>query len=91
MPMLLTETQAAQHAQVDRRTIRKLIRGGRLRAIDLGDNHRHCYRIDLADLAAVSPATDLQPTSEIRVERKLRTRRLPASRSTSTESYLPTV
>lgn len=54
--MLLTEAQAAREVQVDRRTIRRLIRAGRLRAVDFGSGRRRCYRIDPADLHAVSPA-----------------------------------
>ena len=56
--MLLTEAQAAREAQVDRRTIRKLIDAGRLRASNFGTGKRRHYRIDAADLMSIRNAHD---------------------------------
>lgn len=81
--MLLTEIEAAQFAKVDRRTIRKLITSGRLRALDFGTGRRR-YRVALADLQAISPA----PARAVPVETlRKRHRRVPSIPSTST--YLP--
>lgn len=60
--MLLTEAQAAREAQVDRRTIRRLIQLGRLRASDFGSGARHHYRIDPVDLRAIAPPPESAPT-----------------------------
>ena len=55
---LLTESQAAAAAQVDKRTIRRLIETGRLRALDFGSGKRHHYRINPAELQAVQPVAE---------------------------------
>lgn len=56
---LLTEEQAAQLAGVSRKTIRKLIKAGRLQAVDLGCRNKHHYRIKAESLATIqSPAAD---------------------------------
>jgi excisionase family DNA binding protein len=52
---LLTERQAAESAQVDRRTLRRLIDTGRLRALDLGNGRRRCIRIHADDLKNIQP------------------------------------
>jgi excisionase family DNA binding protein len=58
---LLTESQAAAAAQVDKRTIRRLIQTGRLRALDFGSGKRHHYRIDPAELYSVQPVVEKTP------------------------------
>jgi excisionase family DNA binding protein len=82
---LLTESQAAAAAQVDKRTIRRLIQGGRLRAIDFGSGKRHHYRIDPAELHAVQPVGE-KPATTLPSRRPRRHRPL-----CSLASYLPTV
>ena len=60
---LLSESQAAHAAGVSRKTIRRLIRQGRLRACDYGTAGHRLYRIHPADLTLISPAMaeDLEP------------------------------
>jgi excisionase family DNA binding protein len=82
---LLTESQAAGTAQVDKRTIRRLIQDGRLRAIDFGSGKRHHYRIDPADLRAVHPVAE-KPATTLPPSR----RRRPQP-SYPLSAYLPTV
>lgn len=81
---LLTENQAADVAQVDKRTIRRLIETGRLRALDFGSGRRHHYRIDLAELHAVQPVAK-KPI--IMTPHNRRRRHLPLP---SLAVYLPT-
>ena len=52
---LLTEQQAADAAGVHRKTIRRLIEQGRLKAADYGTARQHNYRIHPDDLARVAP------------------------------------
>lgn len=85
--MLLTEAQAAREAQVDRRTIRRLIVDGRLRAADFGSKKRHYFRIDPADLRAITPLPTPPPTPP----RCSRRRRRQFSSPAPLTSYLPTV
>jgi excisionase family DNA binding protein len=88
--VFLTEEQAAKEVQVDRRTIRRLIDSGRLKATDFGSGGRRLYRIDIADLKAIAnpghndkTAMPLQPT---RSRRRARSALLaPAA------AYLPSV
>src|SRR4051794_9343126 len=95
---LLTERQAAEEARVDPRTIRRLIREGRLRALDFGGGTRHRCRIDPADLKAVRPP-DANPDAndelgdEPLVTTGLRRgrRRSASSPARTVTSYLPTV
>ena len=87
--MLLTEAQAAREAQVDRRTIRRLIVEGRLRAADFGSGKRRHFRIDPADLRAIaplptSPAAPMPPRSS-------RRRRGQSSSPAPLAAYLPSV
>lgn len=53
--MMLTESQAAELIQVDKRTIRRLVQTGRLRAINIGCGSRVHYRIDPEDLRQILP------------------------------------
>jgi len=66
--MLLTEAQAARELQVDKRTLRRLIESGRLRAVDIGSGRRRYHRIDLKDLKSIAPAPgqvgDVTPRSQ---------------------------
>ncbi len=55
---LLTEQQAADAAGVHRKTIRRLIEQGRLKAADYGTSRQHNYRVHPDDLARVSPLPD---------------------------------
>jgi excisionase family DNA binding protein len=81
---LLTESQEAAAAQVDKRTIRRLIENGRLRALDFGSGKRHHYRIDPADLYMVQPAVEKFPITP------LQRRRQRHQRVGSLAEYLPT-
>ena len=89
--MLLTETQAAAEAQVDKRTIRRLIQSGRLKAIDVGCGGRRHYRIDPDDLrriqSAVKAAAPLTPPLPALRHR----RRRASSAPSSIAAYLPSV
>jgi excisionase family DNA binding protein len=85
-PTLLTEAQAATAAQVDKRTIRRLIQDGRLRAVDYGSGKRHHYRINPDDLTDIKPPSTLTP-----LPRAPRRRPARASFSSSISAYLPTV
>jgi excisionase family DNA binding protein len=82
---LLTESQAAAAAQVDKRTIRRLIETGRLQALDFGSGKRHHYRIDPAELHAVQPVVD-KPAITPPLPRRRRQQPL-----CSLSAYLPTV
>ena len=85
--MLLTEKQAAAELQIDRRTLRRLIESGRLRAIDVGGGLRRHYRIAPAELVAIAnaEATNVTPYPEVRVQSRR------SSSRASIASYLPTV
>jgi len=62
--MFLTETEAAQQLKIDRRTLRRLIEAGRLRALNVGSGRRRHYRIAQSDLTEVnSTQPALQQTS----------------------------
>jgi excisionase family DNA binding protein len=89
--MLLTEMQAAREVQVDRRTIRRLIRDGRLRALDFGSGKRHRYRIDPVDLRALGTQRerDHSPLTTPPSPAASRRRRRPAAISLSASAYLP--
>jgi excisionase family DNA binding protein len=78
--MLITEAQAATEAQVDKRTVRRLIETGRLKAIDFGSKRRH-YRIDPEDLKSISAAPDGQAPEPLppAVRRRGRLMALPKS------------
>jgi len=54
--MFLTEAEAAHTLRIDRRTLRRLIESGRLRALNVGTGRRRHYRIAEADLSEVSSA-----------------------------------
>src|SRR5258708_1599000 len=84
---LLTESQAARLAQVDKRTLRKLIEAGRLRAMDFGTGKRRHFRIDLADLKTIPAASQSTQTPSPRPRRRGPSLPLPSSVS----AYLPTV
>jgi excisionase family DNA binding protein len=88
--MLLTERQAADELQIDRRTLRKLIESGRLQAINVGGAHRKHYRVHPDALKAIVPDS---PSDTIKVtqRRTHRHSRLRQASSTSAQSYLPTV
>jgi excisionase family DNA binding protein len=78
---LLTEEQAAELAHCSARTIRRLIRAGRLDATDYGTGKHHNYRISPSALARLN---DPQP----KPARQRRSRRQFAS-SASLDSLLP--
>jgi len=86
--MLLTEKQAAQQLQIDRRTLRKLIDSGRLKAINVGGGTRRHYRVHPDALGEITspkfPA--LGAIMPQRIDRPRRSRRAFLS---SIESYLP--
>jgi hypothetical protein len=84
--MLLTESQAAEFAQVDRRTLRHLIVTGRLRAIDFGNGKRRCFRIDPEDIGRVAAATPLVTPPPLH-----RRRRRRVSSEAPMVSFLPSV
>jgi excisionase family DNA binding protein len=85
--VLLTERQAAAAAQVDRRTIRRLILAGRLTATDFGSGKRRCFRIDMAHLKTIQPSAKFNTTQ--RPSACVRRRR---SESTSdVVAFLPSV
>lgn len=52
--MFLTESEAAARLKVDRRTLRKLIRAGRLNACDVGSGKRRHFRIAPESLAEIA-------------------------------------
>jgi excisionase family DNA binding protein len=81
---LLTESQAADAAQVDKRTIRRLIETGRLRALDFGSGKRHHYRIDPVELHEVQPVVEKSATT---LPSPRRRRHQPVY---SLASYMPT-
>ncbi len=69
--LLLTVAQAAKRAQVDEKTIRRLIETGRLRASPFGaGSKRKNYRIDPADLAAVKPDAEQTRVDQPRPRRR---------------------
>jgi hypothetical protein len=72
---------------VDKKTVRRLIETGRLRAIDFGSGRRHHYRIDPDDLRTVATAFSNAPTTSPTCRRP---RRRVAS-SNSADAYLPSV
>lgn len=74
----LTEYEAAKETRVDRRTIRRLIQSGRLRATDFGSRRRHVYRIQRADLQTIQAAPDAQYSSQATQPRRRR-RRFPST------------
>ena len=59
--MFLTEAEAAHTLRIDRRTLRRLIESGRLRALNVGTGRRRHYRIAEADLSEVSSAQPPSP------------------------------
>lgn len=82
--LLLTVAQAAKRAQVDEKTIRRLIKSGRLRASPFGKgSKRKNHRIDPADLAAVKPDAELVQTNQPRPRRRQAT--------SSAAAFLPQV
>ena len=87
--MLLTESQAAREAQVDKRTLRRLILAGRLRASDFGTRGRRFFRIDPDDLKKVlsQPSVSATPTPPLPPSR----RRRRAASSSSLAAFLPSV
>lgn len=91
---LLTERQAADVAGVHRKTIRRLIEQGRLRAADYGTAGQHNYRIDPAELAKVTPLPGLPPTVPHELlmppARVVRAGR-PSGRTGQASAYLPRV
>jgi excisionase family DNA binding protein len=89
--MLLTETQAAREAQVDRRTIRRLINDGRLRALDFGSGKRHYFRINPADLRAVLKRPEECSSTPPNLASRARHRHLQAATSSSVAAFLPSV
>lgn len=85
--MLLTETQAAREAQVDKRTVRRLIETGRLKAVDFGSGKRHHYRIDPADLKGI--AAGPVETGADRLPPVRRQHRQPTAPVGTVAAYLP--
>ena len=87
--MLLTETQAAKEAQVDKRTLRKLILLGRLRALDFGSGKRHRFRIDSMDLYNVTSEPTLTCSASLpRLSSPRRGRAVPVL---TLQAFLPSV
>lgn len=85
--MLMTEKQAAEKLQIDRRTLRKLIESDRLQAINVGGSGRKHYRIHPDALKEIVPDNPIKVT-----QRRMRRRsRLRQSSSSSARSYLPNV
>lgn len=52
--MFLNEREAASELRIDRRTLRRMIRDGRLPAIDVGSGKRRHYRLETASLAKIA-------------------------------------
>ncbi|MGE5607803.1 MAG: helix-turn-helix domain-containing protein [Bacillota bacterium] len=65
---LLTEREAAERTGVSRWTIRKLIEGGKLTAMNFGTPRRKIYRVDPAALLAMQPVQ--APTPRERRQRR---------------------
>lgn len=84
---LLTEQQAAVLAQVNKKTIRRLIETGRLRAADFGSG-RHCYRIDPSDLQSIA---SVLKHSKPMLQKPKRLRRRRACPQNSVVAYLPSI
>lgn len=84
--MLLTEIQAARELQTDKKTVRRLIETGRLKAVDVGGGKRRHYRIDPAELRAIAPASRIDPRTPPTCRRR---RRLSLPQSVA--AYLPSV
>ena|SRR5687768_2232188 len=88
MAMLLTEAQAAAELQIDKRTLRKLILSGRLRAVDVGSGGRRHFRIAREDLREIDARQPDGPTMSPRA--RPRPRAATRLRRTSAEQFLPT-
>jgi len=87
--MLISLSEAAREAKVDRRTIRRLIQSGRLRALDFGNGTRRLYRIDPADLRAItSKSIPTAPPTPISQPRRRRRR---SASSPSVSQFLPSI
>ena len=86
---LLSEKQAAEMAGVSRKTIRRLIEKGRLKAADYGTGHHRNYRIHPDDLASVEtfPSAPSEPHIVMRPDHLTRRRR----QSSSAAAFLPRV
>ena len=82
--ILLTEAQAAAALQVDKRTLRRLIESGRLKAVDISSGFRRHYRIDPADLRDMAKREEKTTTI---VPRRTRCGRL--SSMGSVHAFLP--
>ena len=90
---LLTEQQAADLAGVHRKTIRRLIEQGRLKAADYGTAGQHNYRIHPCALAELKPARgqDGLPepiTPHVRAGRRAYRSRAPGGKAAA---FLPRV
>lgn len=84
---LLTEREAAALMRVDRRTLRRLVEAGRLRAINVGSGKRRHYRFTqqaIFDIALQSTASQTAAASSVR-----RIPRFRARRSDQTDACLP--
>ena len=86
--MLLTEAQAARETQVDKRTVRRLIATGRLKAVDFGSGKRRHYRIDPADLKAIAASPFEAKSGNIPQARR---RRQTTQPGITVAAYLPSV
>jgi len=78
---LLNEAEAASRAGCSARTIRRLIKSGRLEATDYGTGKHHNYRIAPDALARLN-----DPQTKSRRQRRVRR---PSASSASLDSLLP--
>ena len=84
--MFLTEAEAATEIRADKKTVRKLILSGRLRAIDVGSRGRRHFRIDPSDLKEIAPAEHQKAPLPPPISRR---RRRPTVQANSVAAYLP--
>jgi excisionase family DNA binding protein len=81
----LTESQVAEEVQVSKKTVRRLIKAGKLSAANFGTKDRPLYRINPDDLADVGQVAN--PADHATPCRRHHRQQLP----TSARSYMPRV
>lgn len=86
--MWLVESEAARELRIDRRTLRKLIQSGRLRAVDVGSGSRHIYRINPDDLREITAPF---PPAETSMPHPRPVHRRRSAAPASLASFLPSV
>jgi excisionase family DNA binding protein len=84
--MYLNETKVSAILGINKKTVRRLIESGRLRAVDVGSS-RHCYRIDPEDLKNISPAKPLASSMPPPARRRFRRQGV----NEIVQSFLPSV